>query len=264
MTSTCPAAHSVVPAMRATNARRLPFSSPSHPLDDGLRTGVRSDTVTHVARFGSFEVDLTTRELRRNGVRLRLQPQPVAVLAALVERPGDLVTREELRSKLWPGDVFIDFDHSLNKAVSKLRAALDDEGDRSQFIETLAGRGYRFISPVSVEGPSRARPILARLLYQSRTVSLPAGTHVIGREEGLLARIDSATVSRRHAQLVLGEGKASIEDLRSKNGTHVNDRRIASPTELADGDRIRIGSIAIVFRTNAAVSTETVGASPAP
>jgi DNA-binding winged helix-turn-helix (wHTH) protein len=219
--------------------------------------------VTHVARFGSFEVDLTTRELRRNGVRLRLQPQPVAVLAALVERPGDLMTREELRSKLWPGDVFIDFDHALNKAVSKLRAALDDEGDRPQFIETLAGRGYRFIAPVLAEGHSGSKPILARLLYQSRTVSLPTGTHVIGREEGLIARIDSATVSRRHAKLVLRAGAATIEDLRSKNGTRVNDRRIASPTELADGDRFRIGSIVITFRTNAAFSTETVGDSSA-
>ena len=218
--------------------------------------------MTPVARFGTFEVDLTTRELRRNGVRLRVQPQPVTILAALIARPGDLVTREELRSKLWPADVFIDFDHALNKAVSKLREALGDEGDHPQFIETLAGRGYRFIAPVSaVDGYARGKPVLARLLFQSRTVSLPAGTHVIGRDEGLIARIDSATVSRRHAQIVLGAGTATIEDLRSKNGTRVNDRRIASPTELADGDRIRIGSIAITFRTNAAFSTETVGTS---
>lgn len=218
--------------------------------------------MTYVARFGSFEVDLNTRELRLNGVRLRVQPQPVAVLAALIARPGDLVTREELRSKLWPADVFIDFDHALNKAVSKLREALGDEGDHPQFIETLAGRGYRFIAPVSaVDGYSRGKPVLARLLFQSRTVSLPAGTHVIGRDEGLIARIDSTTVSRRHAQVVLGAGTATIEDLRSKNGTCVNDRRITLPTELADGDRIRIGSIAVTFRTNAAFSTETVGTS---
>jgi DNA-binding winged helix-turn-helix (wHTH) protein len=218
--------------------------------------------VTHVVRFGSFEVDLATRELRRNGVRLRVQPQPVTVLAALLERPGDLITREELRSKLWPGNVFIDFDHALNKAVSKLREALGDAGDQPQFIETLAGRGYRFIAPVSaVDEYSRAKPVLARLLFQSRTVSLPAGTHVIGRDEGLIARIDSTTVSRRHAQIVLGARTATIEDLQSKNGTRLNDRRIVSRTELADGDRIRIGSIAITFRTNAAFSTETVGKS---
>src|SRR5262249_19748140 len=153
-------------------------------------------------------------------LRLRVQPQPVSVLAALVERPGDLITREELRAKLWPGDVFIDFDHALNKAVSKLREALGDDGDPPQFIETLAGRGYRFIAPVSaVDADSRGRPVLARLLFQSRTISLPAGTHVIGRDEGLIARIDSTTVSRRHARIVVDAGTAIIEDLQSKNGT---------------------------------------------
>src|SRR5437660_4770936 len=106
------------------------------------------DHPPRVAHFGSFELDLSTAELRRNGTRVRLQEQPFRLLALLLERPGDVVTREELRQRLWPSD-FVDFDHSLNAAVRKLREALGDSAENPRFIETLARRGYRFIAPVS-------------------------------------------------------------------------------------------------------------------
>jgi len=95
-------------------------------------------------RFGSFEVDLRAGELHREGVRIRLQEQPFQILAMLLEHPGQVVTREELRSRLWPSDTFVDFDHSLNKAINKLREALGDSAESPRFIETLAKRGYRF------------------------------------------------------------------------------------------------------------------------
>jgi TolB-like protein/Flp pilus assembly protein TadD len=95
-------------------------------------------------RFGAFEVDLCARELRKQGVKIKLQEQPFQILAMLLENPGEVVTREHLRSKLWPADTFVDFDHSLNKAVNKLREALEDSADDPQFIETLARRGYKF------------------------------------------------------------------------------------------------------------------------
>jgi cholera toxin transcriptional activator len=101
-----------------------------------------------IARFGVFELDLAAGELRKNGTKLRLQEQPFQVLALLLERPGDVVTREELRQKLWPADTFVDFDHSLNTAVNKLREVLGDSASSPRFVETLARRGYRFIAPV--------------------------------------------------------------------------------------------------------------------
>jgi cholera toxin transcriptional activator len=101
-----------------------------------------------VARFGLFELDLAAGELRKNGVKLRLQEQPFQVLALLLERAGDVVTREEMRQKLWPADTFVDFDHSLNTAVNKLREILGDSASSPRYIETLARRGYRFIAPV--------------------------------------------------------------------------------------------------------------------
>ncbi|HVS32758.1 MAG TPA: winged helix-turn-helix domain-containing protein, partial [Thermoanaerobaculia bacterium] len=101
-----------------------------------------------VARFGAFELDVQTGELRKSGARIRLQDQPFRLLTALLERPGEIVTREELRGQLWPGDTFVDFDHGLNTMVRKLRAALDDSAETPRFIETLARRGYRFLGPV--------------------------------------------------------------------------------------------------------------------
>jgi cholera toxin transcriptional activator len=100
------------------------------------------------ARFGVFELDLAAGELRKSGAKLRLQEQPFQVLALLLERPGDVVTREEIRQKLWPADIFVDFDHSLNTAVNKLRETLGDSASSPRYIETLARRGYRFIAPV--------------------------------------------------------------------------------------------------------------------
>jgi TolB-like protein/DNA-binding winged helix-turn-helix (wHTH) protein/Tfp pilus assembly protein PilF len=98
--------------------------------------------------FGGFELDLRSGELRKQGIKVRLQEQPFQVLSMLLERPGEVVTREELRQRLWPEDTFVDFDHSLNTAVNKLREALSDSADAPRFVETLPRRGYRFIAPV--------------------------------------------------------------------------------------------------------------------
>ncbi|MCL6564988.1 MAG: winged helix-turn-helix domain-containing protein [Acidobacteriia bacterium] len=103
-----------------------------------------------VVRFGVFQVDLEARELRRHGLRIKLQEKPFQVLALLLEHRGQVVTREELREKLWPADTFVDFDHSVNTAVNKLREALGDSAENPRFIETIPRRGYRFIAPVEV------------------------------------------------------------------------------------------------------------------
>jgi Tol biopolymer transport system component/DNA-binding winged helix-turn-helix (wHTH) protein len=111
-----------------------------------------------VARFDVFEVDIRTGELRKAGRRVRLQEQPFRVLSVLLERPGEVVTREELRQQLWPADTFVDFDHGLNSAVARLREALRDSADNPRFIETIAKRGYRFIAPLDDTPPSATVP----------------------------------------------------------------------------------------------------------
>lgn len=110
-----------------------------------------------IVGFGVFELDLAAGELRKNGAKLRLQEQPFRVLALLLERTGEVVTREEMRQKVWPADTFVDFDHSLNTAVNKLRETLGDSASNPRYIETLARRGYRFIAPVQREAPSTGR-----------------------------------------------------------------------------------------------------------
>jgi cholera toxin transcriptional activator len=101
-----------------------------------------------LVRFGVYEADLSAGELRKKGAKIRLQEQPFQLLAYLLERKGSVVTREDLREKLWASDTFVDFDHSLNTAVNKVRDALGDSASNPRFVETLARRGYRFIAPV--------------------------------------------------------------------------------------------------------------------
>src|SRR5246127_4712435 len=117
-----------------------------------------------VISFGPFEADLQTQELRKHGVRLRLPGQSFQVLRMLLERPGSLVTREELQKTLWPSDTFVDFDHSLNAAVNRLREALGDSADEPSLIETLPRRGYRFIgtitSPLTMLQLPKAMPVV--------------------------------------------------------------------------------------------------------
>src|ERR1700684_1510373 len=115
---------------------------------------------TLVVRFGTFEVSLQSGELRKAGVKIRVQQQPLKLLEILLEHPGEVVTREELRSRVWPHESFGDFDQAVNIAIAKLRSALGDSAENPRFIETLPKRGYRFIADVSfVDGePSPKRP----------------------------------------------------------------------------------------------------------
>jgi TolB-like protein/DNA-binding winged helix-turn-helix (wHTH) protein len=107
-----------------------------------------SSSSSRIMRFGTFEADLKSCELRKHGLRLKLSEQPFQVLAILLEKPGEMITREELRKRLWPRDTFVDFDHGLNNAVMRLREVLGDSSENPRFIETLPRRGYRFIAPV--------------------------------------------------------------------------------------------------------------------
>src|SRR5579872_3102740 len=109
-------------------------------------------------RFGVFEVDLRAGELRKKGVKIRLQGQPYMLLTALLKQQGEVVTREELRRELWPEGTFVDFDHSLGTAVNKLREVLGDSAANPRFVETMHRRGYRFIAPISTIGDTEDTP----------------------------------------------------------------------------------------------------------
>jgi DNA-binding winged helix-turn-helix (wHTH) protein len=109
-------------------------------------------------RFGDFELDVDTGELRRKNRRLKLQPQPFKLLLLLVRKRGALVTREEIRQELWPDGTFVDFDQSVNFSIKQIRDVLGDEADRPLYVETVPRRGHRFIAPISIPGEQAPRP----------------------------------------------------------------------------------------------------------
>lgn len=128
---------------------------------------------SNIIQFGLFELDPQARELRKSGIRIKLQEQPFQILSMLLERPGEIVTREELQKRLWPGDTFVDFDLSLNSAVKKLRQALGDESDNPRFVETLYRRGYRFIAPISTVSRKRDLPAAGESGIRAVSASVP-------------------------------------------------------------------------------------------
>jgi len=148
---------------------------------------VGSDNGTRSVRFGTYELDLRAGELRRSGSKVKLQEQPLKVLTLLLEHPGEVVTREQLQKALWPEDTFVDFDHSLNAAIRRLRDALGDSAEDPRFVETVARRGYRFLVPVNgypnlvhaAAPPTVARP-------KHRPIVLLTVTLALGAMVGLL------------------------------------------------------------------------------
>jgi len=139
--------------------RAIPRAQPViHSVDHRKGPLAGSTINSNVVRFGLFELDLQVRELRKSGIKIKLQDQPFQILAMLLERPGEIVTREALQRRLWPEDTFVDFDLSLNSAVKKLRQALADDSENPRYIETLYRRGYRFIGQVN-GGAAAAEPV---------------------------------------------------------------------------------------------------------
>jgi DNA-binding winged helix-turn-helix (wHTH) protein len=131
--------------------------------------------------FADFAVDPRSGELFRRGKKIKLQHQPMQVLLTLLEKPGQIVTREELRQKIWPADTFVDFEHSLNTAIKKLRLALGDRPTKAKFVETLPRRGYRFIAPVDARGekPAETPPVSTPLAGKVFTLMAEDGTECV-------------------------------------------------------------------------------------
>jgi TolB-like protein/Tfp pilus assembly protein PilF len=200
-------------------------------------------------RFGRFEVDVRSRELLKDGIRIRMQEQPLELLLALLERPAQLISRSELQSRLWRNGTFVDFEHSLNAAMKRLRAAINDDPERPRFIETLSRRGYRFISHVERIGPAPERTDLphraATRLAVVPFVDLSGGDgsyfaeglseelmtelgRVFAGRVGILARGSSALVAERVGRQASAIGHALAADY------------VVQGTIRRDGDRVRI------------------------
>jgi len=213
-------------------------------------------------RFGSFVYDPVRRALSREAVEIPLTHKARELLVLFLRNPGRLLSREELVGQVWP-DVAVS-DDAVRFQVSELRKALQDEGE--SFIRTIRREGYRWEAPVRSVSDRPVRPVGEpeeqprphfRLVLEKREVQLLEGENVVGREADAALWIDHPLVSRRHARILIADGKATIEDLGSKNGTYVKGSRIDSSTRLADGDELRIGPETMVFRAMSSPTTQT-------
>jgi hypothetical protein len=179
-------------------------------------------------------------------------------LILLLEHAGELVTREAMERRLWGDEVFVDADQGINTAVNKVRQALGDDPGHPSFLETVVGKGYRFVGRVThvtndataTDVPSAVSCAGCALVFEGRSIPLAEGVHVIGRDAAAVVVIDSSTVSRRHAEIVVSGRVATIQDLGSKNATHVNGKELDGPVRLADYDVIQIGPATLIFRVS--------------
>jgi DNA-binding winged helix-turn-helix (wHTH) protein len=211
-------------------------------------------------RFDRFIVDCDTRQLLRDGSELHLSPKAFDLLVFLLVKRPRAVSKTEMLEHLWPS-TFVE-ETNLASLVAEIRRALGDRATTPAFVRTVYRFGYRFVgevekrdAPVHVPagGP---RPYL---VFEQHHTMLLEGSNVIGRAPDAAVQCDVTGVSRHHARIVLANGTATLEDLDSKNGTHLNNKRVTS-APLSDGDEIRLGKATLVFRVGAAPgATETVG-----
>jgi TolB-like protein len=196
-------------------------------------------------RFGVFELDLRAGELRKCGVKLKLQGKPIALLSTLLERPGEVVTREALREKLWPADMFVDFDHSLSIAVNKLRTVLGDDADNPRFIETLARRGYRFVAPVHAQVSANGAPrrMIAVLPFENLSGDPQQDYFVDGLTEEMITQLGRLNPHRlgviaRPSAMAYRHTTRSVAEI----GYELGVEYVLGGSVRRAGDRVRIAS----------------------
>jgi len=202
-------------------------------------------------RFGEFELDVAAYALRRNGQRIKLEQAPMDLLVLLVRKAGRLVTRTDMQAALWGGDVFVDHDAAINTAIRKIRRALDDDAEQPDFVETVVGKGYRFVADAVGMSPNSLDHRLPTYLVTrgKQQFVLNTGENLLGRDPRATVYIEHPSVSRRHARISLDPTRAVLEDLESRNGTFVEGRKVDvdAPIEIHDGAIIGLGPIAMTF-----------------
>jgi DNA-binding winged helix-turn-helix (wHTH) protein len=215
-----------------------------------------------VYRIGDFTLDEETRQLLANGNEVHLSPKGFDLLALLVANRDRAVSKRELQQRLWPS-TFVE-ETNLASLVAEIRRALSDNAASPRFVRTVYGFGYRFVGEtrvVTAAGgqPERSSRSTLWLIVEGRDIPLLNGANVIGRAADAAIRIDAPGISRYHARIRVEDGRATLEDLASKNGTHLNGRRLSTAEPLHDGAKIRLGGIALTFRVGSPGSpTETL------
>jgi DNA-binding winged helix-turn-helix (wHTH) protein len=219
--------------------------------------GTLQEAVLNV-RFGPFVLDVDARQLTLDGRELHLSPKAFDLLVTLVQERPRVVSKAMLQQRLWPATFVAEA--NLSNLVAEVRGALGDSARTPDFIRTAHRFGYAFCGDASIDAGSHeraaARPV-CWLEWNGRRYPLSIGEHVVGRDPDVGICLDASTVSRRHARLVVAADGVFLEDVGSKNGTFRGAERVTSPTQLADGDTIRIGSLVLTFHASGLMSTAT-------
>jgi DNA-binding winged helix-turn-helix (wHTH) protein len=208
-------------------------------------------------RFGEFELNSDMRQLLRNHTPVHLSPKGFQLLQALVEAAPRALSKTELQDRVWPGTFVVEA--NLQHLIAEIRGALGDEPRNPRYVRTVHGFGYAFQEVlVRTEAAHPPEALVCRLRWDGGRITLAEGEHIVGRDPAADVVLDSSTVSRHHARIRVGDGRVTLEDLGSKNGSYVQSRRVEGPLTLADGDDIRIGMVPLRVRISMGMApTET-------
>lgn len=201
-------------------------------------------------RFGDCVLDSETRQLFVRGEPVHVQPKAFQFLELLLENRPKAVSKSQIHEKIWPG-TFVS-DSTLTSLLVEVRDVIGDEARRPLYVRTVHGFGYAFCGSAAevreAATPGKVRKTSCWILCAGKRTAVEPGETVIGRDPDVEVFVDDPSVSRRHARILVTETSATLEDLRSKNGTFLEDRRIAAPAPLKDQARIRVGTVPITFR----------------
>jgi DNA-binding winged helix-turn-helix (wHTH) protein len=213
-------------------------------------------------RFGEVTLDADSRQLFRGSQEVRISPKAFDLIKVLVESRPRALAKKELIERLWPATYVSET--SLATLIREIRDAIGDDARNPRCVRTVHRFGYAFCGAATEApeiGPGRTSTGLGCwLVWEAHQIPLQNGENILGREPEAAAWLDSATVSRRHARIMISGKEATLEDLGSKNGTYLRGVRVTGPSRLVDGDEIHVGSAVVTFRMTSAVgSTATQG-----
>jgi len=208
-------------------------------------------------RFGAFVLDRASRQLLKDDAPRPLEPKAYELLDLLIRRRPAAVSKEEIRDGVWP-KTFVS-ESTLSSLISQVRSALEN-GEGRGFVRTVHGFGYAFDAETTEDMP-RLPPetVTGYIEWEGRVLRVGEGQNTIGRDDHVAVRIDVAGVSRLHARITAAGGRFTLEDLGSKNGTYLREKRLEAPAALEDGDAIGLGQTRLVFRCKPARETHTEG-----
>ncbi len=209
-----------------------------------------------VLEFDTFVLDFDRRQLFRGGEEIHLSPKALQLLQLLIGARPKAISKADIHEHLWPSTFVAE--SNLASIINEVRRALDDDARSPKYVRTVHAFGYAFCAEPIAPDVRPQGTAAAKLVWEKGEEPLFTGRNIIGRDADAAIRVDDRTISRHHAAIVIRDGRATIEDLQSKNGTFLDGNRVSSPVELRDGAALEVGSVRMVYREISTLSTTTL------